>query len=92
MNACIFCEDLGPNGYKPSSAPYQIFMQKFEHLKLSGDRFIYIGDHPEKDFIGARALGWQTIRVRRSDGLHAHLKGRQGVDADSVIESLCELL
>jgi putative hydrolase of the HAD superfamily len=32
---------------------------------------IYVADNPAKDFIAPRKLGWETVRIRRDEGLHA---------------------
>jgi putative hydrolase of the HAD superfamily len=34
----------------------------------------YIGDNPEKDFIGPRKLGWLTIRLRQPEQLRFALE------------------
>jgi putative hydrolase of the HAD superfamily len=36
-----------------------------EAIGRPGDRFIYIGDNPAKDFAAPNALGWTTIMVHR---------------------------
>ena len=36
---------------------------------LLADRLCYVADNPEKDFIGPRAMGWRTIRLRRAGQL-----------------------
>jgi putative hydrolase of the HAD superfamily len=41
------------------------------HLRPASGRFMYIADNPLKDFIAPAGLGWETVRVRRREGLHA---------------------
>ncbi|MGH2606972.1 MAG: HAD hydrolase-like protein, partial [Anaerolineales bacterium] len=54
-----------------------------------GAEAAYIGDNPAKDFRGARALGMRTVRVRRSEGLHAEREPAVEADApDTEIENL----
>jgi putative hydrolase of the HAD superfamily len=45
----------------------------FEQIQkaVAASRFIYIADNPHKDFAGPHSLGWGTVRVRRSGGLHS---------------------
>jgi putative hydrolase of the HAD superfamily len=38
--------------------------------RVPARRYVYIADNPGKDFKGPRELGWATIRIRRTEGLH----------------------
>ena len=84
-NHIIFCEDLGVQ--KPSKIPYQHMMDLCGPEYDGGD-FLYVGDHPVKDFIGARECGWKTARIIRENGLHGHVVPPEGIDADIIITSL----
>jgi putative hydrolase of the HAD superfamily len=35
-----------------------------------GDRFVYVGDNPFKDFVAPNAMGWTTIQIVRDGGIH----------------------
>lgn len=52
---------------------------------------VYVGDNPKKDFIGARKLGWYTIRIRRPHGEHNALEPEPGFEAHREITSLRDL-
>jgi putative hydrolase of the HAD superfamily len=88
----VVSDDLGGrNFWKPSPAPYEAVMAEVG----AQHSFTYVGDNPHKDFITARKLGWQTVRVRRIGGLHAD------VDLDSEhaaehevadLRALCSLI
>jgi putative hydrolase of the HAD superfamily len=41
--------------------------------KCAPEQCVYIADNPIKDFISPNRLGWRTIRIRRSGGIHADL-------------------
>jgi putative hydrolase of the HAD superfamily len=90
----VCCDELGVQ--KPSVVPYQYLMDLYQRkrgdARLSGQDFIYIGDHALKDFVGARACGWRTARIVRENGLHGHVKAsREGDDAERIITSLDEI-
>jgi putative hydrolase of the HAD superfamily len=53
--------------------------------------YVYVGDNPAKDFVGARALGWRTIRIRRAAGEHSLVEAQPGYEADQEIADLGEL-
>lgn len=76
----------GLHNAKPS--PY-IFnkITKLENTQ-PGD-VIYIGDNPNKDFVGIKPLGFKTIRVVR--GVHKDTKLAQSHEAHNRIDSLDEL-
>jgi len=63
----VFTDELGRESWKPSPAGYKKIM---DALKVKGEECLYVGDNPAKDFVGARALGWKTVRVRRKDGIY----------------------
>jgi putative hydrolase of the HAD superfamily len=65
FNPVIFTEELGREYWKPSARAYESIMMTFP-----GESYVYIGDNLAKDFIAPRALGWNTICVRRPDGIH----------------------
>jgi putative hydrolase of the HAD superfamily len=66
---------------KPSKMP---FILVAERLKLSPTKCVYVGDNPRVDVRGAKAVGTQTILVRRRS-----LKGDRPT---LVIKSLSQLL
>jgi putative hydrolase of the HAD superfamily len=44
----------------------------FEYVAscIEARQFVYVADNPAKDFTAPKQLGWLTVRVRRSGGLH----------------------
>ncbi len=61
---------------KPDRAVYRIFEHEW---RLPGGQLMYVADNPLKDFIAPVELGWQCIRVRRPDSLHAAIATPEGV-------------
>ena len=62
----IFTEELGRAHWKPAPTAFKLMMHKFP-----GEKFTYIGDNPQKDFIAPRQLGWKTIHILRPDAQHS---------------------
>jgi len=60
-------------------------------LGRSGDRFVYIGDNPAKDFVTPNARGWISIQVLRPQRIHSRALTVEGGAPQHVIESLTEL-
>jgi putative hydrolase of the HAD superfamily len=84
----VVTDDYGVDASKPSLVPYRIAL---EQLELPAPEVVYVGDNPHKDFIGARALGMATVRVRRPVGDHAQTVLDREHEADRDIASLDEL-
>jgi putative hydrolase of the HAD superfamily len=54
--------------------------------------FLYVGDNPKKDFLGAGKMGWRSIRIRRELGEQraAEAAGPEG-QPEAEIADLSEL-
>lgn len=86
--AAIFTDEHGPDCGKPSPSAFQLVE---ELTGLSGATLVYVGDNPAKDFVGARRVGWKTVRLRRPDGLHANREAEPGFAADAEAVSLSDV-
>lgn len=86
----IIITDDYENAAKPSIIPYKMILEK--HSNISADECIYIGDNPNKDFIGAKKLGMATARIIREAGMHMNTKVSSESEADIIIHSLMEVL
>ena len=82
----ILTEHYGPAFHKPSVRAFQMVQDAFA---ANGRDCCYVGDNPAKDFLGPKALGWHTVRVRRPQGLHAQRPSDSNVDRET--ESLANL-
>lgn len=71
---------------KPDPALFERLEQWFG---VPGDRMLYVGDNPHKDFIGARMRGWCTVRV--ASGEHAAAQVPAAQQADFVIAGVGDL-
>lgn len=60
-------------------------------IGVPGDRFVYVGDNPVKDFVAPNAMGWTTVQVVRDGGIHDVTKVIDGGAPQHRISSLSEL-
>lgn len=56
-----------------------------------GDRFVYVGDNPVKDFVAPNALGWTTVQIVRDGGIHDATRAIDGGAPKHKISALTEL-
>lgn len=71
FDAIVFSDDLGKEAWKPSIIPFESILKR---LRTKGHESVYVADNPLKDFVGARAVGMWTVRVRRPEGLYSQLE------------------
>lgn len=88
VNKIIVTDDLGKEFWKPHQKSYMNMMDDFN---VSKAECVYIGDNPNKDFIGAKKLGLKTIRIIRENGDHIKVLLSDDYEADINIVSLLEL-
>lgn len=88
FNAVILTDSLGREFWKPHHAGYE---KLGAVLSVRPQECLYVGDNPQKDFIGAKKLGWMTVHVHRPDGIYAHVSEPDDNRANVCIESLEEL-
>jgi putative hydrolase of the HAD superfamily len=88
VEAIVYSDDFGREQWKPSPIPY---LELLRRLHAEPSRAVYVGDNPKKDFVGARRLGLQTVRIRRPNTEHAHVEPQPGFEADHELTSLDSL-
>jgi putative hydrolase of the HAD superfamily len=84
----VITDELGRQFWKPSPEPFRLVMVRCPGPAAG---FLYIADNPRKDFIGARHLGWRTVRVRRTGGEHFAYEPALAEAADTEIATLSSL-
>jgi putative hydrolase of the HAD superfamily len=84
----IITDELGRAHWKPSPEPYRRVMAQYPGPT---DGYVYVADNPRKDFIGAKQLGWRTVRARRPGGEHADYVPTAAEAPDEEIASLLSL-
>lgn len=88
FDAVVYCGAFCPEYWKPSQYPY---LKLMELTGYNSSDYLYVGDHPFKDFIAAKQLGWTTVRICRPDGEFTHLTADATHEAHYKITSLYEL-
>jgi len=86
VKSCILTSYYGLKNSKPS--PY-CFLRICKKEKIKPSEFIYVGDNPNKDFVGLKPLGFKTIRVLK--GQYRNIKKDEEYEAQYTINSLYEL-
>lgn len=86
----VYTDELGANRafFKPHARAFEIMEAA---LGKPGDRYVYVGDNPAKDFIAPNARGWTTVQVVRDGGIHDATRVVEGGTARHRITSLIEL-
>ena len=83
---CYLTNRYGVAHNKPSSRVFELMLLR----ERSGPNdLVYVGDDPGKDFVGVRALGGHTIRVRT--GRHADLEPAPGYEPDVEVEDISQV-
>ena len=88
VDKIIVTDDLGREFWKPHTRAYK---EMIKYFGIDGEEAIYVGDNPNKDFIGAKKVGFKTIRIIREYGDHMGVKSKDS-DVDKVIYSLKEIM
>jgi putative hydrolase of the HAD superfamily len=90
----ILTGSLGPGRAFHKPHP-RAFEQMQAALAKPGDRLVYVGDNPAKDFLAPRQMGWTTVQVDRpcqqAFKIHRGVAALPDGDAHHVIDSLDDL-
>ena len=84
----VYTEQLGRNCWKPSPAGFEKLMQT---LNATPENTAYVADNEKKDFIAPNKLGFLTIQIVRSAGIHTEPSGECGAAARYVIYQISSL-
>lgn len=86
VKKCFITYRYGRIHSKPSSYCFQ----KISHMEsCSPTDIVYIGDNPNKDFVGIKSLGFRTIQVKR--GPYQDLRLSNEYHAEAEVNSLLEV-
>lgn len=89
VDKIIVTDDFGRDFWKPHELSYKKIVEEFS---CKPEECIYIGDNPNKDFIGAKKLGFKTVRIIREVGDHMRTVLSKEYEADYNITNLKEIL
>lgn len=84
----IVTDDFGKKYWKPNEYSFKEVIRYFD---CKPNECMYIGDNPNKDFIGAREVGMHTVRIIRETGDHMKTFLGPNFEADYKIFNLKEL-
>lgn len=86
----VVTDDLGEHGefWKPHTKSYELIK---EFYGLEHSECVYIGDNENKDFIGAKKLGWKTVRIISEGGEHSKIHLNSRYKADYQLTALDDL-
>ncbi len=66
--AIVYTNALGGREYhKPHPLAFETIERE---IGIPGDRYVYVGDNPAKDFITPNARGWISVQVVRDKTIH----------------------
>ena len=65
----LISEELGTRKPEP-----EIFLAAAQRFDVAASRCIFVGDHPEKDIVGARGVGMRTVWLRHGRPWLTHLE------------------
>lgn len=86
VKRCFITYRYGRKHSKPS--PY-CFNKISQIENVVASDIVYIGDNPNKDFVGIKPLGYRTIRIRR--GSYKNLEKTEDFNAEVEIDTLMEI-
>nr|WP_242863294.1 HAD-IA family hydrolase [Clostridium botulinum] len=84
----IVTDDFGREYWKPNKFAFEEIVRYFN---VKANECVYIGDNPNKDFIGSKDIGMHTIRIVRKNGDHMKMIVKKHMDADYTILNLNEI-
>lgn len=88
IDKIIVSDDFGKEYWKPHIRTYKEIM---EYFNVKGENAIYVGDNPKKDFIGAKTMKINTVRICRDTGDYSNITVEQALEAEKIIHSLREI-
>lgn len=85
----VYTHGLGGRGFaKPHPAAFEAMQST---VGRAGDRFVYVGDNPAKDFLAPNRMGWTTVQVVRPSRIHASAKTIDGGAPQHTLATLAAL-
>jgi len=88
FDSVIYTEKLGTEFWKPSPKGFEKLLAD---LEIDAAEAVYVGDNLEKDFIAPNRMGFKTIRILRSKGIHTSPASSKDAEAQYEIDSLTKL-
>ncbi len=84
FDAVVITDELGGRqAWKPSPRGFEVLLERLGG-GITAERTVYVSDNPAKDFLAARRAGLRSIRLRRAEGIYAHLEPETAEHAPDV--------
>jgi putative hydrolase of the HAD superfamily len=87
IRRCFVTRRFGIRNEKPSPYCFGLICRA---ERVEPCDVVYVGDNPNKDFVGIKPLGYRTVRIRR--GAWAGLRKPAEYEAEYEIDALTELV
>jgi putative hydrolase of the HAD superfamily len=85
----VYTHALGGRAFsKPNPRAFEVMEAE---IGEPGDRFVYVGDNPAKDFVAPNDRGWISVQIWRESRIHSRAETAEGGAAQHMIHSLDEL-
>jgi putative hydrolase of the HAD superfamily len=87
----VYTHALGGRGFaKPHPLSYETIEKT---MARDGDRLVYVGDNPSKDFVVPNRRGWTSVMIERPEArrIHAAAKVADGGAPQHTIATLMDL-
>lgn len=88
IDKIIVTDDYGQGFGKPNKRSY---VDMINYFNVKPNECVYVGDNPRKDFVGAKELGFQTVRIIREQGDHIDKNLTNEYEVHYVINNFKEL-
>jgi putative hydrolase of the HAD superfamily len=89
FNRIIYTHERGGRAFaKPHPAAFE---DMGAAIGRDGDRFVYVGDNPAKDFAAPNRMGWTTVQIKRPQRIHARAAVIDGGQPHHIISTLAHL-
>lgn len=89
FDAVVWSDELGREFRKPDPAPFRTALGA---LDVRPERAVYVGDRPDKDGVGAAAVGMRFLRVLTGEYRHAPDRVRPWATTRVVTDAVTLLL
>jgi putative hydrolase of the HAD superfamily len=88
VDVVVVADDFGRSAWKPDPSP---MLRCLRQLGVPTRAATFVGDHPDRDVLGARNAGLTCVRIRRPGGYFSAIPTPEGAGRWSEIANLTEL-
>lgn len=93
VDAVVLTDRLKDKEGNSVSKPHtEVYEECLKLLCSKATESVYIGDNPNKDFIGAKKVGLKTVRIVRESGMFVNSVMPKEYEAEMTIHSFEELM